>query len=192
MRDYERVKMKIINLTEHLSLDSILKEASKIKEWTPIDFGKYEGLTIPALVFCDPQYFYWALSIDCFNRQLKLEAHIVADRLQHMKIPWSISVPSVFVIKLKDRSFEDFRIKEGRSGEIKVNSGQVVTSHLDFSLISRPNFATDGARAKMLERVKFHFFDKDADMLRPKDFNGFLATQIILQLHAARNTFPRF
>ena len=89
--------MKLIRSDDKLDLDALLQEASKIKRWTPIGFGKYGRLTFPELIFLDPGYFYWALNAGDIQRgQLRFEAMIVAERLKHMRVPGWYSDSSVF------------------------------------------------------------------------------------------------
>ena len=43
--------------------------------WTTLDFGNHEGLTLPQLLFKDPDYFFWMMeNPDGFKRSLKLRA----------------------------------------------------------------------------------------------------------------------
>jgi len=166
--------MKMIHLNEKPDIDSILKVASRIKRWAQIDRGQYESLTIPELVFRDPGYFYWALSVSLFKGQLLLEAKVVECRLRHIKVPSSAPANSVFVIQLRDGIFRDFTIRAKSLVKVKSRSELRIASHLDLSIVSLPNFNTDRARGKMLERVKQHFFEKEAHKLGRKDFQEFV------------------
>jgi len=59
------------------------------REWTPLNFGKYKGKTLPWIVFHDPDWFYWACEEDIFKdkRTLKKEARVVNKRSRSIKIP---------------------------------------------------------------------------------------------------------
>ena len=166
--------MRMIHIKDNVDIGNVLKEAGKIKRWTPIDFGKYEGLTIPELIFLDASYFYWALTSNLFKNMLQLEAVVVESRLRHIKVPKAVAVPSVFVIRLKNDVFEDFAIVEKSIASRKKSNNVRITSCLDFSLVSRPDHATDRARQVMIDKIKYHFFEKDSDRLKPRDYEQFL------------------
>lgn len=164
--------MRMVHSHE-LDINILLYEASRIKQWTIIDEGKYEGLTIPELVFGDLGYFYWAISVGLFEGQLKLEADSVESRLKHIKLPLTVSPNSIFVIQLRNGMFYDFSIQE--KGSVKGNKSDLkIASHLDVSLVSCPGFHTERPRKKMLERVKQYLFTKEPHELGRKDYQVFL------------------
>jgi hypothetical protein len=37
--------------------------------WTPLDFGKHAGKTLPQVLFTDPDWFFWAYKEDAFDAQ---------------------------------------------------------------------------------------------------------------------------
>ncbi|ALC84540.1 hypothetical protein AM499_00910 [Bacillus sp. FJAT-22090] len=56
--------------------------------WGIISFGNYQGISIPQLVFKDPDYFFWAMENDVFNgTYLVLEAKDVYKKSRNIKIP---------------------------------------------------------------------------------------------------------
>jgi len=77
-----------LNEMHKLSLSNQRERASRQKfKWTPIRFGRYEGLIIPEIVWRDISYFYWALSQDVFRGELEHQARIVAGRAAHILPP---------------------------------------------------------------------------------------------------------
>lgn len=167
--------MKMIHAHDPPPLEEILRQLANVRKWTPIDFGRYEGRTIPGLVLSHPSYFYWALSLEMFKDQLALEAKIAEGRLQHIKLPRNVSESSVFVVYIKNGIFLDFDIREKSKIRGKKRDDRIITPHLDFSIISRPTRNMDHARQVMLERLKYHFFEEEADKLREQDFEKFLS-----------------
>lgn len=56
--------------------------------WCEIEYGKYEGLTVPQLAFRDPDYLFWAVTKRAFkNPQLMKQADDVAAKAQRIRIP---------------------------------------------------------------------------------------------------------
>jgi hypothetical protein len=59
-------------------------------KWTPLDFGKHEGKTIPQVLFKDPDWFYWALvSKRIFDQwtEYKDQAYEAYRRSRNIRIP---------------------------------------------------------------------------------------------------------
>ena len=53
--------------------------------WTVVQFGKYEGKTLPEIIMKDPDWFFWMLSK--FNGKLAKEAEDLARKARAIKIP---------------------------------------------------------------------------------------------------------
>lgn len=57
--------------------------------WTPLDFGKYEGKTLPQILFADPDWFFWAWEQGIFGKKgpsWKAEAGDVYRKATHIRI----------------------------------------------------------------------------------------------------------
>ena len=66
----------------------ILKYYRRMFIWTEIGFGKYEGKTLPQIVFADPDYFFWAFETGVFNKPgLASQAAEVNRRARRIAIP---------------------------------------------------------------------------------------------------------
>lgn len=59
--------------------------------WTELDFGKHAGLTLPQVIFKDPDWFFWAVSNDALKarQRLKFEAIELNTKVRRIKVPQS-------------------------------------------------------------------------------------------------------
>ncbi|WP_088186824.1 hypothetical protein [Desulfosporosinus sp. FKA] len=57
--------------------------------WTILNFGKYQGKTLPQILFLDPDWFYWAYDEGVFRNkgQLFNEAEEIYQKASSIKIP---------------------------------------------------------------------------------------------------------
>src|ERR1700686_336432 len=55
--------------------------------WTPLNFGKHAGRTLPQVVLSDPNWFFWAVSKDIFVGKLGSEAKALDLRARNIGIP---------------------------------------------------------------------------------------------------------
>lgn len=57
--------------------------------WTKLTFGRYKGKTLPQILFRDPDWFFWAVEQDLFQKDvaLKREATILHVRARSIRIP---------------------------------------------------------------------------------------------------------
>jgi len=54
--------------------------------WTALHFGKYEGLSLPEIVFKYPSYFCWLYEEEYLRGPLKKEADDIHERATHVKL----------------------------------------------------------------------------------------------------------
>ena len=54
--------------------------------WTPVNFGEYEGDTLPQIVLDDPHWFFRAMEEKKFHGDLKKEAEEVRKKATRVKI----------------------------------------------------------------------------------------------------------
>ncbi len=58
--------------------------------WTPLNFGKYKGKTLPQIVLADPDWFFWAWEERVFvDKGLMSEAQKIYRRATNIRIPQS-------------------------------------------------------------------------------------------------------
>ena len=55
--------------------------------WTVLTFGKHQGKTLPAVLFDDPDWFFWAVEEDFLYGRVRSEAAILFYRARNIKIP---------------------------------------------------------------------------------------------------------
>jgi hypothetical protein len=63
--------------------------------WTVMNFGRYRGLTLPEVVFRDPDWFFWAFETGVFRDSLAGEVAVVAERARRIRIPLRDDEPLV-------------------------------------------------------------------------------------------------
>ena len=82
--------------------------------WTKIDFGKYEGKTLPEVIFSDPDYFVWGFDNGIFSKNSELEknAEFLYERIRSIKIPDNLNgnVVSEYCINPTTSEFDILRI----------------------------------------------------------------------------------
>jgi hypothetical protein len=57
------------------------------RAWRPMPFGKYEGRTLPQVLFKDPDYFFWFLREGALKRALAIQAKQLAKKACRIRIP---------------------------------------------------------------------------------------------------------
>lgn len=57
--------------------------------WTPLDFGRHKGKTLPQIVFQDPDWLFWAVKDGVFNKRkyLKQEVNEINEKARRIRIP---------------------------------------------------------------------------------------------------------
>jgi hypothetical protein len=60
----------------------------QLMTWTVVNFGKHEGKTLPQIVLTDPDWFFWAVENQAFNRlpQLKKEANDIRRKAKRIRV----------------------------------------------------------------------------------------------------------
>jgi hypothetical protein len=55
--------------------------------WVTLNFGKHAGKTLPEIILCDADWFFWALNKGVFKGSLGNEAAELVERARAIKIP---------------------------------------------------------------------------------------------------------
>ena len=55
--------------------------------WSVVDFGRYQGKTLPQIIFTDPDWFFWAIEENRFHAGLEGQAEMLAARVRNIRIP---------------------------------------------------------------------------------------------------------
>ena len=66
-----------------------LFEGSSFMNWNTLGFGKYEGKSLPQVLFTNPDWFFWAMEEEVFNRHplLQQQAKHLVKKATHIKVP---------------------------------------------------------------------------------------------------------
>jgi hypothetical protein len=145
------------------------------KRWIPMPFGRYTGLTLPQVLFTDPDYFFWVRGI--LKGALAIEAEQVARRACRIRIPREPA--EAFVV---DYFFEPggqfvcFSIVP-KDKERHLSSHEIHReNHLDFSRIRNRRQYAKREYVRFLRCFRNEFFgNKSARMTRERCegfFNG--------------------
>jgi hypothetical protein len=61
----------------------------KPRVWTVVSFGKYKGKTLPQIALIDPDWFFWAVENQVFNKspELRTEADEICRKATKIKVP---------------------------------------------------------------------------------------------------------
>jgi hypothetical protein len=75
--------------------------------WTVMNFCRYRGLTLPEVVFRDPDWFFWAYETGVFRGPLAGEAAVIAERARKIRIPQRDDEPLVaeYAVSRRGRGF---------------------------------------------------------------------------------------
>src|SRR2546429_568840 len=66
--------------------------------WTTLNFGKHSGRSLPEIILCDADWFFWAVANSVFQGRLSREAKELMSRATAIVIPCGrvqTSLPSV-------------------------------------------------------------------------------------------------
>lgn len=82
--------------------------------WTTLNFGKHKGLTLPQVLFKDPDWFFWAYENDVFEDRpsLKSESEDIYKKSRTIKVldPDSKGLEVQYLIHRPTMSFGNFEI----------------------------------------------------------------------------------
>ena len=56
-------------------------------EWSILTFGDYKGLSLPQVLFKDPDYFFWALGNVSLSTKVREEPMYLYYRARSIKVP---------------------------------------------------------------------------------------------------------
>ena len=55
--------------------------------WSILQFGKYEGKSLPQVLFSDADWFFWAWEDNVLRGQLRVEAELLYTRATSIRVP---------------------------------------------------------------------------------------------------------
>jgi hypothetical protein len=105
--------------------------------WTPLDFGRYQGKTLPQVLFSDPDWFFWAVEEGAFHKrdELKAEAALLYERARRVRIPARYGAGAVAEYWIHPSSFKFARVEivPGDKPEPGETSPTLRARVIDFS-----------------------------------------------------------
>jgi len=143
------------------------------KRWIPMPFGRYRGLTLPQVLFTDPDYFFWVRGV--LKGALAIEAEQVARKACRIRIPREPD--GAFVVDFEPGGqFVCFSIVP-RDKERHLSSHEIHrANYLDFSCIRDRKQYAKREYVRFLRCFRNEFFgNKSARMTRERCeafFNG--------------------
>jgi hypothetical protein len=141
----------------------------------PMSFGKYQGLTLPQILFTDPDYFFWLAGV--LKGALATEAKELARKACRVRIPKEPA--EAFMVEYifePEGQFVGFRIV--RKDRERYAESHVIhrATHLDFSYLrSRKEYGKDGYLRFLRCFRKSFFGNESARMTKDRCeefFNG--------------------
>jgi hypothetical protein len=136
------------------------------RRWIPMPFGKYEGRTLPQVLFKDPDYFFWLLREGILKGALAMQGKQVAKKACGIRIPREPAEAFVvdYFFNCEDQ-FSGFSIVPKNA----YRSPYVVyrLNHIDFSIIQKHKEYAKGEYRSFLRDFRRVFFgDESANMTK--------------------------
>jgi hypothetical protein len=138
-------------------------------------FGKYKGLTLPQVLFVDPDYFFWLRGV--LKGSLAMEAEHLAKKACRIRIPRETA--EAFLVEYlfeREGQFVCFRIVPGDSERYPTSHIARRAAHIDFSYLRKRQEYAKGGYARFLRCFRRELFgNKSARMTKDRCeefFNG--------------------
>jgi uncharacterized protein (DUF3820 family) len=135
--------------------------ASRRRAWRPMPFGKYEGRTLPQVLFKDPDYFFWLLQKGDLKGALGMQAKQLAKKAYRIRIPREPA--EAFAVDYcfnSEDQFSGFSIVPKDA----YQSPHVVyrLNHIDFSIIRNHKEYAKGEYKRFLRDFRRVFFGNES------------------------------
>jgi len=152
-------------------------KSPKTIKWTPLGFGKYEGKTLPQVLFKDPDWFFWTYKKGVFNKypSHRYQADIIFAKARSIRILQHGPEPLVaeYDSYPQDKSFSGFDIVPKSQPHHKGSTKTFRLDHIDMSIpIQQKNYDKLGYRL-FLNSMKFHLFDSESISMTKKRCEDF-------------------
>jgi hypothetical protein len=127
----------------------------------PMPFGRYQGLTLPQILFADPDYFFWLKGV--LKGALASEINELARKACRVKIPKEPA--EAFVVEYifeRDGKFVGFRIV--RRDRERYPESHIIrrATHLDFSYLRNRKQYCKGGYLRFLRCFRKSFFGNES------------------------------
>jgi hypothetical protein len=117
------------------------RSVSRQKVRIPVPFGKYQGLTLPQVLFVDPDYFFWLEGV--LKGVLATEAEEIARKACRVRIPREPA--EAFMVEYifeRDGKFVGFRMCGGIENDIQSRTSFTERLILIFLIFETENVTT--------------------------------------------------
>jgi hypothetical protein len=131
------------------------------RRWIPMPFGKYRGLTLPRVLFVDPDYFFWLDGV--LKGVLATEAEEIARKACRVRIPREPA--EAFMVEYifeRDGKFVGFRIV--RRDRERYPESHIIhrATHLDFSYLRNRKCYDKGGYVRFLRCFRKSVFGNES------------------------------
>lgn len=129
--------------------------------WTPLDFGKHKGKSLPQALFDDPDWFFWIYKQGAFDGRgpIQREARIIHARATSIIPPPMMLVE--YVIHHPTNKFLRFDLVESSRSQDETTPAQRFDV-IDMSYPQRWASYDKRGCASLVKRLKRHFFGKES------------------------------
>jgi hypothetical protein len=118
--------------------------------WTPLDFGKHTGRTLPMIIFNDPDYFFWAYEEGVFGGySLPSQARNINFRARRIRLPAGPSGRTATYVTDTRGKFSEIQVVH--PGEYRDQGVAYSSAHIDLS-VSHQLWKYDKGGGKLLIR----------------------------------------
>jgi hypothetical protein len=133
--------------------------SARARDWTVVDFGKYEGKTLPQIVLIDPDWFFWAVEEHIFNKsdELKAEANEIRRKATNIKIPSGSRVE--YAIHPSAGELASVSVVPASTPQHHGSSPTLVAEVLDLSMARKIAPYDKLGGGIIVAAVKFHVLD---------------------------------
>ena len=148
------------------------QSVSRRRAWIPIPFGKYEGRTLPQVLFKDPDYFFWLLREGVLKGALAMQAKHLAKKVCRIRIPREPA--EAFAVDYFFNSEDQFS-RFSIVPKDAYQSPHVVyrLNHIDFSIIRNHKEYAKGEYKRFLRDFRRVFFGNESASMTKDRCEGF-------------------
>jgi hypothetical protein len=130
--------------------------------WTVVNFGRYRRKTLPQIVLIDPDWFFWAVEKQIFNKspQLKREANDIYRKATRIRVtgPKGSKMKVEYAIHPRENKLADVSVIPASQPQHQGSTPTLVEDVFDLSM-ARQICPYDKLGGQIIVRaLKFHVF----------------------------------
>jgi hypothetical protein len=145
---------------------------SRQKLWIPMPFGKHEGLTLPQILFTDPDYFFWLKGV--LKGALASEINELAQKARRIRIPREPA--EAFMIEYRfEREGQFVRFSIVQRDKERYPESHIIhrATHLDFSYLRNRKQYDKRGYVRFLRGLRKEFFGNKSARVTKDRCEGF-------------------